>query len=188
MNRFLTALAALALCIFNTGCGTLVAPLYNESSDNVEVLKRSGNFTVNVGEFQVGKDKAYTDPVSIRGSSLMSPYDNSYASYLRIALRHELSLAGKLAPDAKTEITGTLLKNDLDISGISTGTAAIEARFVVKQGGQSRYDQVKSIKHEFPSAFAGHVAIPRGMKEYPIAVQKILNQLFTDKAFIDALK
>jgi len=61
-------------------------------------------------------------------------------------------------------------------------------RFVVKRSGDVRYDKVKTVKSEFPSSFAGAVAIPRAVQEYPIAIQKLLGALYGDRAFIDALK
>ena len=187
MKRFITALLALAASILGTGCA-MVAPHYTASLDNVQALKDSGSYAAKVGEFQAGKDKAYASPISIRGSSLASPYNDSYASYLAAAIKQELSLANKLSPDANAEISGTVLKNDIDITGSSTGWAEVDARFIVKRSGQLRYDQIKSVKHEFPSSFAGNIAIPKAVQEYPVAVQKLLNLLYADKAFIEALK
>lgn len=187
MHRFTTGLLSLAVIVLSTGCA-MVAPQYTASLDNVQTLKDSGNYTVKVGEFAATKDKAYASPISIRGSSLASPYGDSYANYVAEALKQELSMAKKLSPDASLEILGTILKNDIDASGASVGWAEIEARFIMKRSGQVRYDQVKSVKHEFPSSFAGAVAIPKAVQEYPVAVQKLLNQLYTDKIFIEALK
>jgi hypothetical protein len=187
MHRFNTALLALAISVLSSGCA-MIAPQYTASLDNVQSLKDSGNFTAKVGEFTGSKNKAYNNPISIRGSTLASPYDSSYANYVAGALKQELSLAKKLSPDSSTEISGTVLKNDIDATGASVGWALIEARFIMKRGGEVRYDHVKSVKHEFPSSFAGAVAIPKAVQEYPVAVQKLLNQLYTDKAFVEALK
>ncbi|MBI1889305.1 MAG: hypothetical protein HYS18_01525 [Burkholderiales bacterium] len=187
MQRIKIALLALAVTIFSSGCA-MVAPQYTASLDNVQALKDSGNYSTKVGEFQAGKDKAYANPISIRGSTLMSPYNNSYANYVAEALKQELALAKKLSADTSTEISGMVLKNDIDATGVEKGFADIEARFIVKRSGQVRYDQVKSVKHEFPSSFAGAVAIPKAVQEYPIAVQKLLGLVYKDPAFIDALK
>ncbi|QAU35985.1 hypothetical protein EKL02_05625 [Janthinobacterium sp. 17J80-10] len=179
--------AVLATAIFSTGCA-MVAPQYTASLDNVQSLRDTGNFTAKVGAFTGSSDKAYANPISLRGSTLESPYSSSYASYLAEALRQELSMAKKLSADSSVEISGTVLKNDIDATGISLGWAEIEARFIMTRGGQVKYDQVKSVKHEFPSSFAGAVAIPKAVQEYPVAVQKLLSQLYADKAFIEALK
>lgn len=187
MNRIKSALLALAATIFSSGCA-MVAPQYSASLDNVQALKDAGNYTAKVGEFQAGKDKAYANPISIRGSTLMSPYNNSYANYVAEALKQELSFAKKLSPDAGTEITGIVLKNDIDATGVNVGITEIEARFIVRRADQVRYDQVKAVKHEFPSSFAGAIAIPKAVQEYSVAVQKLLSLVYKDQAFVDALK
>lgn len=152
------------------------------------MLKDAGNYTVKVGEFSSKNDVANANPIQIRGSSMASPYQNSYANYLAESIKQELSIASKLAADASLEISGVLLKNDIDASGFNVGFASIEARFLVKKNDQVRYDQVKSVKQEFPSSFAGAVAIPRAIQEYNFAVQKLLALLYADKSFIEALK
>lgn len=64
----------------------------------------------------------------------------------------------------------------------------MEARFVVSKAGTVRYDQVKTIRYEWESSFAGAVAIPRAQQEYPNLVQRLLAILYTDQAFLDALQ
>jgi hypothetical protein len=187
MLRFTTLLLALAVTILSTGC-SMMAPQYTSSLDNVQTLKNAGAYKAKVGTFTASNDPANANPIKIRGSSLASPYDNSYGNYLAAAIKQELQLAQKLSPDATVEISGALLKNDLDTSSFTTGFATIEARFVVKKSGALTYDQVKSIKHEFPSSFVGAVAIPRAVQEYEFAVQKLLGVLYADPAFIAALK
>jgi hypothetical protein len=187
MRRIITVCLALAVAMFGTGC-SMMAPQYTASLDNVQALKDSGTYTAKVGSFESSKDKANANPISVRGSSMVSPYQGSYANYVAEAIKQELSLARKLSPDASVEILGTVLKNDVDASGITTGFAEIEARFIVRRSDQIRYDKVKSVRHEFPSSFAGAVAIPRAVQEYPVAIQKLLTSLYSDKAFIDALK
>lgn len=187
MQRFTTVLLALVVSVLSTGCA-MMAPEYTASLDNVQTLRDSGSYTAKVTDFQAGADKTYANPISIRGSSLVSPYGESYARYITEALKQELTMAKKLSTDSSVEISGTVLKNDIDISGFTTGWAEVQARFIMKRSGQVRYDQVKSVKHEFESSFAGAVAIPKAVQEYPVAVQKLLAQLYNDKEFIAALK
>ena len=138
----------------------------------------------------LGPAEHYDNPnsLSIRGSSLSSPYQGSYGAYLAAAINQELEFAKKLSQDSGVEITGAVLKNNIDASGFSTGTIDIQARFIVKRNGQARYNNVMMVHHEFPSSFAGAVAIPRAVQEYPVAVQRLLASLYADKAFINALK
>lgn len=187
MFRMMTVVTAFLMIIFSTGCSTM-APQYTPSIENTQSLKDVGHFAAKVGEFSSKAAPENANPIKLRGSSLTSPYQNSYANYLAEAVKQELSLASKLAPDANLEISGVLLKNDIDATGSNIGLVSVEARFIVKKNAVVRYDQVKSIRQEFPSSFAGAVAIPRAVQEYQFAVQKLLGQLYTDKAFIEALK
>lgn len=187
MMQSIRIFAVAALVALASGC-SLTAPQYSASLTNVQALKDAGAFSAKVGEFSSTKDPANANPISIRGSSLTSPYSESYALYLAEAIKQELSLAGKLSSAADVEISGILQKNDLDASGFSKGIGIMEARFVVKKSGQVRYDQVKLVNSEWESSFAGAVAIPKAQQEYPTLVQKLLAMLYADVAFIKALK
>jgi hypothetical protein len=186
MNRLATILLIISATIFSAGC-SMMAPQYTASLDNVQSLKNAGDFTASLGEFTSSKDKENANPISIRGSSLNSPYQDSYAAYLAEAIKQELSLAQKLSQKANIELSGTLTKNDID-AAMGTAHSDIEARFIVKKGGSVSYDQVKSVHHEWESSFVGAIAIPRAIQEYPVMVQKLLAALYADKAFINALK
>lgn len=187
MRKFIRMFAVISLAVMGSGC-SLMAPQYSASLINVQKLKDAGEFSAKVGEFSSAKDPANANPISIRGSSLDSPYASSYAFYLAEAIKQEFSLAGKLSPGADVEVSGVLQKNDIDASGFSKGTGMMEARFVVKKSGQVRYDQVKQINSEWESSFAGAIAIPKAQQEYPVMVQKLLALLYGDAAFIKALK
>lgn len=183
------ALLSLVILIgtITSGCSTK-APPYSASMENVQLLKDAGTISAKVGKFDSIPGSGNSQSISLRGSSMTSPYDDSYAAYLTEAIKQELSLAGKLKPDTDIEISGSLLKNDIDISGFSTGTGDIQARFVLKKGEQVRYDQIKTIHNEWESSFAGAVAVPRGQQQYPNLVQKLLATLYADRDFLAALK
>jgi hypothetical protein len=184
--RGLLNFLVLSLCgIFMTGC-SLLAPQYSPSIENVQKLKDAGDFSSRVDKFDAAPGLPAT--ISLRGSSLSSPYDGSYAAYLTEAIRMELSLAGKLKPGTDVVITGTLLKSEIDASGFSTATGDIQARFVVKKGNVLRYDQTKTVHSSWDSSFIGGIAIPKAQQAYPGLVQKLLTQLYEDKDFLSSLK
>ncbi|MDR3426870.1 hypothetical protein [Silvimonas sp.] len=171
-----------------TGC-SIVAPKYSPSIPNVGQLKSAGDFNAKVGKFtSVDGSPGNANPISIRGSGMHSPYNNSYAEYLAAAIAQELELAGRLNPGSQLEISGLLQKNDLDGSGMNTGTGDIQARFVVKKAGAIVYDQVKVAHIEWESSFAGAIAIPKAQQSYPDLVSKLLETLYADNNFINALK
>lgn len=169
-----------------SGC-SLTAPRYTASLDNVQKLKDGGIAPTKVGAFHSDPGKGNDTNISMRGSSLASPYNGSYPDYLAEALKQELSLAGKLAPDAQIEVTGALQKNDINVP-MGTASGDITARFIVTRGGAVRYDQVKSVHDEWESSFVAAIAIPRAQQQYPILVQKLLAALYADPAFIQALR
>lgn len=177
-------ISAVALC----GACTMVAPNYSASIPNIQKLKDAQDFKAAAGPFTAVGADAHDARISIRANSMVSPYGKSYAAYVREALRQELEFAGKLAPDATLEISGTLTKNDLDASGFSKGYGGIEARFIVKRAGVVRYDAIKSASNEWVSSFVGAVAIPNAQAAYPELVQKLLSTLYADPQFIAALQ
>lgn len=140
MKRVLLTCLSFAVLIFASGC-TMMAPQYSASIENVQKLKDKGIGNVKVSDFQLDEKSMPVNDFSLRGSSLKSPYDDSYAAYLAEAIKQELSLAGKLAPNSNTDISCLLIKNNIDASGFSTGTGDIEARFIVKRDGTQRYNE-----------------------------------------------
>ena len=187
MTHLVSSGFAMLVCICISGC-SMMAPNYSASIPNVQKLKDAGNIKAKVGTFSSAKDPANANPISIRGSTLNSPYNSSFSEYLAMAIRQELEMAGKLAANSDVEISGTLLKNDLDGSGFSIGYGTIEARFIVKKGTTVRYDKIKAAKTQWESSFAGAIAIPKAQQEYSNLVQQLLVVLYSDQDFMQALK
>ena len=179
--------AILTIATLVSGC-SMMAPRYTASLENVQKLKDAAIQPTKVGNIDSTPGKGNANPISLRGSSLASPYEGSYAKYLAEAVKQELSLAGKLAPDAKIEVSGSLQQNDINIPAIGSGNGDLAARFVVTRNGETRYDQVKSLHDSWDSSLVGAIAIPRAQGRYPIMVQKLLAELYSDPAFVQALK
>lgn len=184
------SIIAVFFLIFSfTGAGcSMVAPKYTPSVSNVQALKQSGDLKANVAPFDSKEQEGNANPISLRGSQMHSPYNDSYAAYLTEAVRQDLILAGKLSPQSDLIITGTLLKNDLNTGTVSTGEGDIEARFIVRKGKTVRYDQVKQVHTQWKSSFVGAVAIPKAQQQYPVLVKKLLDELYSDSAFMKALQ
>lgn len=169
-----------------SGCST-TAPNYSASIDNIEALKKSGDFHAKIGNFTSIASEENMNPISIRGSSMVSPYQNSYATYVGEAIKQELVMAKKMAQNADIELSGVLLKNDIN-ADIRTGHANIKMQLIVKKNDKVNYDRVKSVEHQWDSSFVGAIAIPRAMQEYPVMIQKLLAQFYNDNDFVNALK
>ncbi|WP_233236654.1 hypothetical protein [Bordetella sp. LUAb4] len=188
MKRICLAVAALAVAAGLNGCMSIRAQPYAATPESASVLKDAGVATVDVGTFDASP-ASLAKPVSMPGPvTLRSPFGDSYASYLGEALRQELEQAGKYAKGSDTVVTGTLTKNEVHANLFSRGKGQLEARFVVTRAGQVVYDQVKSVDHSWNSAPIGAIAIESAGANYPRMVQKLIASLFSDPAFVAALK
>lgn len=185
--RRLSLLTGLVLSTVMVGCAG-PAPNYSPSIANVELLKKEGLETMRVGQVGAMSGMSGAESMSLRANSMVSPVGSNYGDYLAAALRQELDLAKLLNPRSDVEVSGVLVKNNIDAGGISTSEGQIEARFIVKRLDQIKYDKVKKAEHKWDSSFVGGVAIPLAVNNYPVMVQKLLNGLFSDSDFIAATK
>lgn len=181
-----TLLATLALTVL-VGCAG-PAPNYAPSIDNVEKLKQSGMDPVRTGTVSVAPELKTGQSISIRANTMVSGVGNHYGDYLASALRQELELAKLYNAQSGTEVSGTLLRNDISAGGFTTNSGEIAARFLVKRGDQVRFDKVVQVRHEWEGAFAGAVAIPRAANNYPVMVQKLIGMLLADSDFLAAIR
>lgn len=178
-------LAGIGICMLFVGCAG-PAPHYSPSIDNVELLKKASLGTLKVGQIGVTSGMPGANAMSLRANSMVSPVGAHYGDYLASALRQELELAKLENPQSRQEVSGVLIKNNIDAGGISTNEGQIEARFIVKRAEQITYDKVKKAELKWDSSFAGAVAIPLAANNYPVMVQKLLNTLFSDPDFLKA--
>jgi curli biogenesis system outer membrane secretion channel CsgG len=176
------ALSALLL----VACAT-PAPNYGVVIANVQKLKESGAKPTSVGEFTAQSSAANNETISIRGNPMSSP-KGTFSAYVRDALVAELTEARLLNPTSTTQVSAVLVKNDISAAGFVTANAEIEVRFVVRQGATVRYDAIKRATIEWDSNFLGGIAIPRAHANYPRLVSTLLADLYSDPAFLAALK
>jgi hypothetical protein len=80
-----------------------------------------------------------------------------------------------------------LLKNEIDISDSNTGYGSMEARFTTFRNGYIEFDKILSAEIQFESSSSSEVAVSNGQNQYPVLVRGLLNKLYSDKEFIDAL-
>lgn len=187
LHRMMGVSSVLGLILL-TGCST-PAPNYSPSISNVEAVKVVAPAKLNVGRFDAPASmKEGAQNISLRGSQMISPLGKDYGDYLTTALRQELDLAGVFSTQSQIEVSGALVVNTINAAGISTNDGQIEAQFIVKRNGRVVYDQRKKADMKWESSFAGAVAIPLAMNNYPVLVQKLIGQLFADPEFVRAVK
>lgn len=185
--RGLGLAAAAAIALQLTGCAMpMGAP--QASIDNTAKLRAAGTARASLGSFTLAPGQAadMDKGVSLRGSQVQSPYNGSFAQYLKETLRVELDAAGLLDPASQTVISGTLTESDAD-AAIGQGTAKLGARFVVTQGQTVKYDRTLRTDASWESSFVGAVAIPLAAGQYQGLYRKLAGQLFDDPAFLQAL-
>jgi len=181
------AAAALAALLLLSGCASQFAPPYSPSIENVQMLRDAGTGKVRVGSFRADPKTGNDESISLRGLSLQSPVGGKFSSYVAEALKSELAAARLIDDKAAVEIGGMLIRNNVDVSGISVGTGILQARVVVRRGGRVSYNKVVQADMTFESAFAGGVAVPKAIQAYPDLVQKFLAKLYGDRDFISSL-
>lgn len=177
---------ALLPVLFLFGC-SMTAPNYTPEASNFSMLSQNVEKPLKTGDFSLKDDGL--NRVTLRGSSLKSPYgNNDYAMYLKSALDSEIEMAGLNDDASNTVISGELLENDVNIAGFANGKTTVSARFVVSKNEERSYDKVLTENYEYDSSFVGAIAIPNGVNSYSKAVQRLINQLFSDSEFIQAVK
>lgn len=164
---------------------TMMAPPYQASVQNTQSLKHAGIKPLAVGTIE--DDKKVND-LSLRGSSLKSPFAESYGKYIENALKSELTQAKLYSEISDIEIRGKLITNDVDVSGFSVGNGEISVEFTVSNNGQVVFQKLIEIKHEWESSFMGGIAIPNGANNYPVMLQMLISKLISDPEFLSVLK
>jgi len=178
----------LSCVAFLPGCA-IQAQKYEISAENIQQLKRSGDTKLRIGA--VTADSAVKDKINsitFRGSPFVSPYGGAYETYLKEAITEDLKQATRFSEKSDIEISGIMLKNEFDASGVNIGLADISARIIVKNNGNVKYDKVISHHQEWESYFAAFSAAPAAQIGYVDAVRNFLLKVYTDKDFINACK
>lgn len=177
--------AATAFAVLLSGCA-INAPAYTPRYETLDQLKKAPLDKIALGDFQPNDSGAAVNRITLRGSPLTAA-GGSYADYLETALRSDLQEMGFYDPASPLRVDATLLKNDIDVLGFSTGTGEIEARLSVARQGQRLLDKTYAATISFESSFLGAVAIPRGQAEYPNLVRALLQKVYADPEFIRAV-
>ena len=175
-------LLLLTFSLLFSGC-TMMAPGYSPSVKSIQAIKNSGTTPVAVSKASVAK--ASLNSISLRGSSLKSPYGD-YSSYIEEALKKELSDAGLLDEKSTLVIGAQLTKNDID-PAIAKGKGDLAAIFTVTKLGQKIFEKEISAHEEWDSSFVGAIAIPNAVNAYPTLVSSLIANLFNDQEFIKAI-
>ncbi|HVI59816.1 MAG TPA: hypothetical protein VM619_13230 [Luteimonas sp.] len=184
MRTFLSYPIALLSLLALAGCVSVPAPAYQPGIGNTRLLLDGGKTGISLGKFDAAPG-VENEGLGIRGSTLSAGGDGTFSTYVRDAVRAELDAAARYEPGSPLSLACTLTGNSIDSGGIgsSKGEASVSARFVLSREGVVRYDRTLTARHQWDSSFIGAIAIPAAIDNYPAAVQKLVERLFSDPDF-----
>lgn len=87
-----------------------------------------------------------------------------------------------------TQFNAVILKNEIDVSGLSKGYGLMEVKLSNIKRGHAIFEKVYTANTQFESSFSGTVAVPKGQSEYPSLVRALLQKVYSDTDFIEAVK
>jgi hypothetical protein len=170
-----------------SGCASFTAPTYSPNYETIDSLKKINLEKMSVGEGEPRDQSASVNKITLRGARLTSP-SGTFAKYLENAIRSDLAEMGLYDPTSTTRVDVTLLQNDIDVSGFSTGYGVMEVKVSINKKGALAFERVYMANTQFESSFAGAVAVPKGQNEYPNLVRALLQQVYVDPAFIETVR
>lgn len=169
------------------GCASLSAPPYSPDYQTLDKLKTLNIQKMAVGEFQPRDPNAPVNKISLRGASLKAQ-EGTFSIYLENAMRSDLKEVGVFDQSSSSIINATVIKNDIDVSGISKGSGIMDVKISLAKDGNLVFEKVYSSTTNFESSFAGAIAVGIGQKEYPNLVRAFLKNVYSDAEFIKAVQ
>lgn len=188
MSIFRSCSAAIVvLAAMASGCAQLKAPPYATDYEALDRLKASKPVAVRVETVQPTDPNHGVNKISLRGTGMRSPSD-TFARYLENALVQDLKEISAYSPDALTRLDATIVKNDVSVGNIATGTGTMEVALTISRDGEKRLSKTYKVDISFESSFAGLIAIRAGQEAYPQLVRALLREVYSDPAFIAAVR
>jgi hypothetical protein len=179
----LAILLALSLTVACAGTGVT----YEPSAFNVREIEQGLRNDLAVGEFTRSESEKVQDPWKFRQlTTIKSPIGEGHHDFIANAISMELMLARKLDKDSGMVLQGNLVEQKMD-TGLGTGKGSIEMRFNLNTENGPVFEESKRIDHQWESSFVGMTAANQAMRGYLEMIEKLVNKLFTDADFIEAV-
>lgn len=170
-----------------SGCA-YKASEYKADFRSINELKEFNLKPMSVAKCYYENNNPEVTQIGLRGSTMISPYEGNFADYLEFALKEHLQSAQIFNKNSQYSISGIFIKNHYSANGLVTGNATLSAKFILNYNNQVIFEKVYEIEYEWESSFFGAVAIPNALQNYPLAVQKLINKLMSDKDFLNHIK
>ena len=179
------ALAACLAAALVAGCATFAVPAYSPDYPSLDRLKVQGLAPVALGTVEPRDPDHPVNRLTLRGAPFAPP-GSGFAAYLESALRTDLTELRRLDPNASTRLDATLLKNDFDISGVSTGTGFMRVRLVVTRAGQTRLTRPSSAVR-IKARRAGYPGHPIGGARAPASEASHVSRWLSSRPWLAGL-
>jgi hypothetical protein len=168
------------------GCVGIKTPTYSSDYVAIDALKAYKLKKVAVEDVAPKDVEDNVNKITLRGANLVVE-NGTFATYLQNAMINDLKEISIYDKNSSIKLNLTILKNDIDVSGFSTGTGEMEiALRIVGPNGVLLEKNYYAVT-QFDSAFGAIVAVPKGQSEYPKLVQKLLSTVYSDQQFINAI-
>lgn len=175
------------LAMLFSGCAHKASE-YKADFSSINELKEFNLKSMSVSKCYYEKNNPEVTQIGLRGSTMISPYEGNFADYLEFALKEHLQSAQLFDKQSKYSVSGIFIKNHFSANGLATGNANLSAKFILKLDNKIIFEKVYEIEYQWESSFFGAVAIPNALQNYPLAVQKLINKLMSDKDFLNHIK
>lgn len=171
----------LVLFVLLTQACAINAPAYSPSYDNVQKLNQIDN-EIQLLAFDVGKAGAAR--ISVRGTSIISPYGSDFSDYLYFAIESELRKSKKLSDNSNIRLKMIVHEFKVDSTG---GLSELIATVIVSSPKEELYVNRMDYKIDWDSSFIGAIAIPKSAESVKPLVTGFLGKLYSDPKFISAI-
>lgn len=181
VRGFGVGVAALALL---AGCAELPMHAPTPNFDLIVKAKATRTAPVALGQFKVdqGVNPEIDKGLSVRSNHLFSPYDHSFAQFLRQTVLTDLQASGLYDANAPLTLSGYLTESTLNVP-TDKGDASLGARFVLTRGEQKVFEKELKAGATWESSFLGVTAIQDGINQYTSLYHKLLGILLSDSDY-----
>jgi hypothetical protein len=187
MKKTIVRIIPLALLFLLSGCNTILTHPYSASYEKIDDLKKQNIQKISIGEVQPTNSDAPVNQINLRSNIFTTP-KGSFTTYLWFAFRDDLIEMGLYDQNAQKRIDLTLLQNDITIPISESGTGVIEVNVVITQSNATILEKKYFSQVQFESAFSGFIAISNAQAAYPRLVQSLLDKIYSDPEFINAMR
>jgi hypothetical protein len=187
MRAWLAAVLAGASLL--AGCAIVPMGPPAPSMENILKARGAGLPPLALGTFALapGKDPSLDHKISIRANTIHSPFQSSFAAYLKETLAADLRAAGLLDPQAPLVIAGQLTDSRIEVP-IGSASAAVAARFTVSRAGVEVYAKELRADASWAAEFNGFEAVPMAVNRYEQLYRQLAGKLLDDADFRAALR